>query len=223
MPRQSAISIAREEQSCTAAEHALIGRHPLHTETVRNRQRFFRDAALRWPYAFGTHPKSSLVQVETAQQLLPSIFGMAKPILRQRQTGARDCARSGIAKQRQNWVIKRRRGNLNRALLRRFCMCRQHTREQFSLSRNHKFLIIERVVMPFRDQRRNVFLLEEEFIEPSDLREHLQIGKILRLKIPFSAIRMIPLLAKPLPQFLVARIPSNDILRICLKQILQRK
>ena len=75
--------------------------------------------------------------------------------------------------------------------------------------------------MPLCDQRRNVFLFQKEFVEPRHLRQHLQVGKILRLKIALRAFRMIAVLAKPLPQFAISRIAPNQILRIRLKQILQ--
>ena len=77
--------------------------------------------------------------------------------------------------------------------------------------------------MPLGHQRRYVLLFQKEFVEPGNLRQHLQIGKILRLKIPLRPFRMIAMLAKPLPQFAIPRIAPNHILRIRLKQILQRK
>ncbi len=75
----------------------------------------------------------------------------------------------------------------------------------------------------FLDQRRNVFLFQKKFVKPCDLRKHLKVGEILRLEISFRPLRMIPMLAKPLPQLAVPRITSDQILRIRLKQVLQRK
>ncbi len=77
--------------------------------------------------------------------------------------------------------------------------------------------------MPLRHQRRHVLLFQKKLVEPRNLRQHLQIGKILRLKIPLRPLRMVPMLPKPFPQLAVPRIPPNHVQRIRLKQILQRE
>jgi hypothetical protein len=102
-------------------------------------------------------------------------------------------------------------------------MCRQHPAQQFLLPGNHKFLIVQRVVVSFLDQRRDVLFFQKELVKPCDLRQHLKVGEILRLEISFRSLRMIPVLAKPLPQLAVPRITSDQILRVRLKQVLQRK
>ena len=102
-------------------------------------------------------------------------------------------------------------------------MGRQNFAQQFPFPLNHEPLIVERILVTLRHQGRHRFLFQKEFVEPGKLRQHLQIGKILRLKIPFRPLRMIAMLAKPLPQFAIPRIAANQILRIGLKQILQRE
>jgi hypothetical protein len=102
-------------------------------------------------------------------------------------------------------------------------MSRQHLSHQLPLARDHKLLIVERIVVSLGNQRRNVFLFEKKLVEPGQLRQDLQISKILRLKIALRAFRMVAMLAKPLPQFAVAWIAPNHVLRIGLKQILQRE
>ena len=62
-------------------------------------------------------------------------------------------------------------------------MHRQNPAKQFALPRDHKPLVFERIVPAFADQFRNVRLRQKIFVEPSNLRQHLQIGEILRLKI----------------------------------------
>src|ERR1022692_1339747 len=51
MRGQPAVAVAGEESSGAAAKHFFVGSHPLNTETVRNRQRLFRNASLLWPNA----------------------------------------------------------------------------------------------------------------------------------------------------------------------------
>ena len=56
---------------------------------------------------------------------LASVFGMAVAILRQRQAGRGDSALAGVANQRQDRMIKGRRGNLYAAFARSVCVfCR---------------------------------------------------------------------------------------------------
>ena len=102
-------------------------------------------------------------------------------------------------------------------------MNRQDPAEQVALPRNHKPLVFERVVPAFADQFRNIFLRQKIFVEPANLREHLQVGEILSLKIFFRALGRSARQMKSLPQLTVARIASDHIHRIRLKQILQRE
>ena len=102
-------------------------------------------------------------------------------------------------------------------------MDRQNPAEQFALPRDHKALVFERIVPAFADQFGNVFLRQKILVEPSNLREHLQVGEILRLKILLRPLGRISRPAKLLPQLAVPRIAPDYIHRIRLKQILQRK
>jgi hypothetical protein len=63
MRGQAAIAVASEEQPCSAAEDALVGRHPLNAETVGNRQYFFGDASFRRPDALRANSKNTLMKI----------------------------------------------------------------------------------------------------------------------------------------------------------------
>ena len=102
-------------------------------------------------------------------------------------------------------------------------MHRQNPAEQLALPRHHQPLVFERIVPAFADQFRNVFLRQKILVEPPNLREHLQVGEVLSLKIFLRALRRFPRPVKFLPQFAVPRIAPDYIHRIRLKQILQRK
>ena len=223
MRRQPACSVACEKQSHAPAQHAFIGGHPLDTDIGRDRQHFLGNTSFGRPDSLGADAKRLLVQIQAAHELVAGIFGMTKPALRQSQSRRGNCSRVGVAHQRQNRMVERRGRNLDRTLLGRRRVRRQHSAHQFPFARNHKLLIVERVRMSLRNQRGDLFLFEEVFVEPSDLRQHLKIGEVLGLKIAFRPLGMVSMLAKALPQLTVAGITSNDILRICLKQILQRK
>jgi hypothetical protein len=61
-------------------------------------------------------------------------------------------------------------------------MRRQNLAHQFPLALNHKSLVVERIVPLLAHQRRNIFVFQKEFVEPGDLRKHLEIGEVLGLK-----------------------------------------
>jgi hypothetical protein len=98
---------------------------------------------------------------------------------------------------------------------------RKYLGQQLTLLPNHELLILQRIVPAFLDQCRNLRLFQEEFVKPGYLREHLEVGKILRLEIAFGALGGIPDTAKPLPQLPVPGVASDHIHRICLKQVLE--
>ena len=62
-------------------------------------------------------------------------------------------------------------------------MGRQNPRQQLALLGYHQALIVERIISLLADQFGNIFFFEKIFVEPSNLREHLQIGEVLRQKI----------------------------------------
>ena len=161
------------------------------------------------------------MKIERAHQLFARVFGMTKPVLRQRKARRRSRARIGVADQGKNRVIERRRGNLYRTFLGGLGIGGQNLGQQFPFALDHKTLIVERVVALFLDQRGNVFVFQKEFVEPCNLRKHLQVGEMLRLKILFGLLGHIAVLAEPLPQFPVARVTSNHVCRIRLKEILK--
>src|SRR5579872_6139440 len=116
---------------------------------------------------------------------------MAKAALRQRQTRRRYCPNARIADQWQDRVIERCRRNFDRSFLCRLRMRGKNLADQFLLARDHKLLIVERIVVPLSDQRGDIFFFEKEFVKPCNLRQDLQIGKILWLKIPRSEERRV--------------------------------
>ncbi len=102
-------------------------------------------------------------------------------------------------------------------------MHRQHPAQQLALPPDHQPLIFERIVPPFANQFRNVLLRQKIFVKPSNLRKHLQVCKILRLKIFLRPFRRFSRPVTFLPQLAIPRITPDDIRGIRLKQILQRE
>ena len=88
---------------------------------------------------------------------------------------------------------------------------------QFTLPGNDECLVFQRVPLPFFDQCRNFGIFEKEFIKPGDLREHLEVREVLRLKILIRPLRRIARASKALPQRLITRIPADHMYRIRLK------
>ena len=139
------------------------------------------------------------MQVQTAQQLLPRIFWVAKAILGQGQAWARDRAHVGIADQRQDGVIKRGGRDFDSSVLCCVGMSGQNLGQQFPLPLNHEALVVKRVIASFSNQSCNVRIVQKEFIEPGDLRKHLQVGKVLDREKLVGALRCAAGAAKPLP------------------------
>ena len=83
---QAAVPIAHERHSQGTGENAFVGRHPVHAQARRNAEDLFRYAAFRRPNSARAHAEHFFVQVEAALQLLAGISGMAKTILRKRQS-----------------------------------------------------------------------------------------------------------------------------------------
>jgi hypothetical protein len=136
---------------------------------------------------------------------------MTKRFCGKRQARRGNGSRIGVADQRKNGMIKGRRRDFDRSLLGSRGMRRQNLAHQFPLARNHKTLIFERIIALFLDQRGDVFIFEKKLVEPGDLRQHLQVGEILRLKIFLGFLGRVPVLAESFPQFPVARIASDQI------------
>src|SRR5271154_209925 len=102
-------------------------------------------------------------------------------------------------------------------------MNRQNPAQQLTLSRYYESLVLKCIAPAFANQFRNVLLRQKVFVKPSNLREHLQVGEVLRLKIFLRSLGRVSRRVKFLKQLAVSRITPNDIHRIRLKQILQRK
>ena len=99
----------------------------------------------------------------------------------------------------------------------------QNLGQQFPFTGHHEALIFQRVVASFLNEPGDVRIVQKKFIEPGDLREHLQVGKVLRREIFLGALGCAAGAAKVVPQLPVARIASNQVCRIGLEQILQRE
>src|SRR6267143_6776828 len=59
---QITISVAREIYPQTPSQNAFVGRYPLHSKPMRNRQYLFGNAALRRPHPLRPQPKHFFVQ-----------------------------------------------------------------------------------------------------------------------------------------------------------------
>ncbi len=92
---------------------------------------------------------------------------------------------------------------------------------RFALPGDYETLIVKRVAAAFLNEGGDFGIVQKVFIEPGDLRKHLQVGEVLRREIFFRGLRCAARAAKLLPQLPVARIPSNQILRIGLEEVLQ--
>ena len=218
------MAVAPERDAQASAQYFFVGGHPLHAQILSNGKDFFRNAALGRPNSLRAHPKNFLMQIQSALQLLARVFGMAKTILRQGQARGGNRAHVGIADQRQNRVIERGGRNLDSSVLRRFGVRGQDFGQQFALPRDHEALIVQRVIRALFESARDIGIVQKEFVEPGDLRKHLQIGKVLRLKKLLGCFRGYRRHRESGPRIRgTGDSAQSDVFRIGLEQILQRK
>src|ERR1700680_4912263 len=92
---------------------------------------------------------------------------------------------------------------------------------QAPLPGQHEALVFKGVTTTLMNESRDIGIVQEKFIEPDDLRKHLQVGNVLRREIFLGGFRRAAHAAKVVPQLLVSRISSNQILQIGLEKILQ--
>ena len=86
MGGKPALAVAPKRLADTATQNTFVGRHPMHTQLMGDRDRFFRNAALAWPNALGADAKYLFVQIEAAEDLIAGILGMTEAVLRKRKT-----------------------------------------------------------------------------------------------------------------------------------------
>src|SRR5437879_3972081 len=108
---------------------------------------------------------------------------MSETRARQRQAGAGHPAEIGVTKQRKNGMVVRRGGEFYQSALRRRSIRRKDRGQDLARLGEDKLLIFRVIPLTFRDECLNlsigVFTLDEEFIEPCNLRKHLQVSKVL--------------------------------------------
>ena len=179
--REPSFAIPREiTVPRTTPENAFVSRHPLHA-----------DGWTQWPAPL---PKHSLLTARCLSAALQTPFRANREhasIARAHpQDGEIDFAATevpvvdtgpdiGIAEQRQDRVIERRRRNLDRSPLRRFRMCRQYPCRVFPLPwqlRASGRPASKCSPLPY--QRGHVLLFKKKLVKPRNLRQHLQVGKV---------------------------------------------
>src|SRR5208282_6415685 len=100
-------------------------------------------------------------------------------------------------------MVEGRGRDLDATAPRRRRVRRQHLPEKLLLLAQRQQLIVAGIAALLAYQRRHVFIFQEEFVEPGDLREHLQIGEILRAEGAHGAVQVLAYAAELLEQLAV--------------------
>ena len=116
-----------------APQHAFIRGKPLEPQFGRDGKRFIGNGSLRGPQPVRRFSENSLVVAARPRELFASIFRMAERGRGQRRSGIRDARDVGVAQQRKNGVIKRRRRNFDLPRGSRFPVFGQHAPEKLDL------------------------------------------------------------------------------------------
>ncbi len=218
---QKSLVIAVEGKAERSAKHALVGRQPLDPVARGDGQRLVGDAAFRRPHASRPRPESLLVRRQGKLYLLFGVLGMAKTKARQLQSRARLLPGIAVAEQRQNGMVKRRRRQLHLLLAGGFGVSRQDGTDDLHLLADHQFLLAPAEVAALADQLANLRLLEKKFVEPRQLRKHLQVGVILIAQAVDHEIEIAPRSLHPLVKLAVARIAVDHAFGVGMEQVLQ--
>src|SRR5690348_14347852 len=105
------------------------------------------------------------MKIECPDNLIARIFRMSKALTRQRQAGVRRSTGIGIAEQREDGMIKRRRRDFDGAAPLGFQIGRQYPSEELLLPGDDKFLVGKRVVFLLFDQLLHFSISQEVFIK----------------------------------------------------------
>ena len=202
--------------------NSFIGGHPLHPQALSKGEHFLGNTALGRPHSLRSHAEYLLMQIEAALKLHPRVLGVAKTVLRQRQARSGNGAYIGVTDQGQNRVIKRRCGNLDSSVPRGLGMGGQDLSQQLARARLQVADLPGSSPGLFRISSGDIGIFKEEFIEPCDLRQHLQIGEVLQLE-ELRELGGIAPVAKMIPEFAVPGIAPNHVVWIGLKKILEGK
>src|ERR1019366_2853361 len=96
-------------------------------------------------------------------------------------------------------------------------------RQDLSLFRQHRQLIVAAEIFALPDQPRNFWIAQKILVEPCQLRQHLQVGVIPGHEVRFRPFR--PDARRPiaLQQLPISRVSSDHVDRVGLEQVLQRE
>src|SRR5947209_14465941 len=148
---------------------------------------------------------------------------MGKALVRKRQSRTGCPSRVCVTNQRKNGMVERRRRYLDRSLLRRLRIRRQHRRQNLSLLGDDELLVVWRIVALLRHQSLDFLLLQKKLVKPCQLREHLQVGEVLRGEALLRRLRLELERTEMLVQLFVSWIPPHNVRGVRLKKILQRE
>ena len=101
--------IAPEAEVSRPTQHSFIRREPLESQLHGDFESLVGDGPFRRPQAHGRLAEYALVEFARAMQLFSRVLGMTESRVRQRRVGIRDARNIGVAKQRKNRMVVRRR------------------------------------------------------------------------------------------------------------------
>src|SRR5450755_2222184 len=154
---------------------------------------------------------------------MPSVAGIVKAA-GQRYARMRDACNVAVAEQRQNWMIERRGGNLDLAARGEILVDRNHLAQDLLLLARHDGLIIERVIALLRQKRFHFVVVRLKLlIEPGELRQDLQIAKILRAEDAAGPLWIGAGFQPGIVKLTIAAIAVDQAAGIGLEEILQNE
>ena len=108
-------AVARERRVQRPGENQFVGREPLEPGRRDERDHGVRDRPFRRPQPDGPAAEQPLVIRRGARQLLGGVLRMREPLARHAGIGMRPQVDVGVAQQRQNRMVERRRRHFDLA------------------------------------------------------------------------------------------------------------
>src|SRR5260370_27667235 len=203
-----------------AVEDAAVCGGPLESRFGGEPEDLVRNRAFRRPKAHGRGGKLRCGELAWHLELTGSVTRVPETP-RQRDAGMRNGGDVGIAEQRQNRMIVGRGRNLDLPGLRSLMVSRYYQPQNLLLLFEHQRLVSQVEVAAFADQRQHAgIVFEKFFIEPGQLRKHLQVAKVLSAERQLR-IGGILLCAPGFVQLRIAWEAINHPLRVSVEEMIE--
>ena len=174
------VVVPREGDAERSRENQLVGGHPREAALRDERHHRVRHRPFRRPETGRSTAEQAFMVRRGARELLRRVLGMAKPLPRHPRIGMRRQIHVGVAQQRQNRVIERRRRHFDLPTRHGFPVFRDDAVQQLELDVAEDPLVVFGEIALLRDQGpHSPVLLQVDRIDPRKLVPDLKVAQVV--------------------------------------------